>query len=319
MTADHMSDPIAILLAEHRIAEARFAAFEAAIAGVIDTDAATVRRAVAEARATLAFLDADLEVHIREEEEPLFPRLKAALPADDRLIDEMVAEHDQARLKRDDLRAALGRILGAHDHDEVRGQRETLRAAVRAASAAPPTAGELAALRHAWRAVHATLRVHFQNEEEIVFPLAPKLLSVGELVAAGREMVAIRQHDQEQTTMTADRAGHVLVPDLRGTIADLLASPELAREGRTARTLVKEGPLRAVLLALRAGGRLAEHQAPGAVSLHGLRGRVTVTVTGADERVPLDEGGLLVLPPGLKHGVAADEDSAVLITIVGPP
>lgn len=125
MTQQHAPDPVAILLAEHRIAVQRFAAFDAAFAGVVDTDATTVLRAVEEARATLAFLDLDLEVHIRKEEEPLFPILKAALPADDRLIDEMVAEHDQARLKRDELRAALDQILDARDHDELRGQRET--------------------------------------------------------------------------------------------------------------------------------------------------------------------------------------------------
>ena len=118
--------------------------------------------------------------------------------------------------------------------------------------------------------------------------------------------------------MTAESSGYVLAPNLNATIAELLASPELARAGRATRTVAHHGPLRIVLLVLRSGGRLAEHHAPGALSLHALKGRLTV-IAGDEEPLELTEGALLVLPPNLKHEVAAAEDSAVLLTIVGPP
>lgn len=195
-------DPIAILLAEHEAASRRFAALEEAVAALTADDPATVAWALDTVHQTLAFLDRDLEVHIRKEEEPLFPLLKAALPADDRLIDEMVAEHDQARLKRERLRAALEELTTGHD--DVREGRERLRGALATATAGTLTTSGIAAVRQAARAVLQTLRVHFQNEEELVFPLAPQLLTVEQLAAAGRQMVAI--DDEEAAAMTSHPA-----------------------------------------------------------------------------------------------------------------
>lgn len=191
MSREPAPDPIAILLAEHAQAATRFTLFGDALALPASASREAVAQALEIAHETLAYLDGDLEVHIRKEEEPLFPRLKAALPAGDRLIDEMVAEHDQIRIKRAGLRQALEVLFGGADHDEVRQGREHLRAALVTADAAAPGAARLAAIRPAGRAVLQTLRVHFQNEEEFVFPLAPELLSVEELADAGREMAAI--------------------------------------------------------------------------------------------------------------------------------
>ncbi len=190
-------DPIAILLAEHETASRRFAALEQALAVLSAGDPAATAEALATVWHTLAFLEHDLEVHIRKEEEPLFPLLKAALPADDRLIDEMVAEHDQARLKRADLRAILEELCGGHD--DLRRERDHLRAALVVTTDRPTTAA-ISALRRAARAVLQTLRVHFQNEEELVFPLAPQLLTAEQLAEAGRQMIAI---DQEVRTMSS--------------------------------------------------------------------------------------------------------------------
>lgn len=206
MTLTSPPDPIAILLAEHVQAYALFAAFEAALNGIGGGEPAAGRQALDAAETLLAFLDGGLELHIRKEEEPLFPRLKAALPADDRLIDEMVAEHDQARLKREALRATLDEVLGGHDHGELRREREELRAAAVAAARAP-AAADLAALRQAGRAVLQTLRVHFQNEEEIVFPLAPDLLTPDELRAAGAEMVALDEQHHLTISWPAGNGG----------------------------------------------------------------------------------------------------------------
>jgi hypothetical protein len=114
---------------------------------------------------TLDFLNAELEVHIRKEEEPLFPRLKAALPSDDRLVDEMIAEHDQVRMKRERVRGVLEEMLNGDDHVEFRELRAAFGAAVGIAVQPDVSIEGLRSLRQAWRAAYETLRVHFQNEE----------------------------------------------------------------------------------------------------------------------------------------------------------
>jgi quercetin dioxygenase-like cupin family protein len=206
------------------------------------------------------------------------------------------------------LRAVLEEIF-EDDHAEVRHGREELRAAVTALDSAPISASALAGLRRTGAAVLQTLRIHFQNEEEIVFPLAPQLLSSDDLAAAGRAMLAIGADSGPATD-----AHHTLALDLRATAAELHGSPEIARDGRTARTLIKQGALRQVLVALRAGGRLAEHRAPGPASVQVLSGRVAVEIRGATH--DCSEGALLELPAGVPHTVLAHTNSALLLTVV---
>src|SRR5581483_11253205 len=88
------------------------------------------------------------------------------------------------RLRAGQLRAAAVH-LREHDHAEVREVRAHLRGAL--AGASP----DLAALQRISSILLRTLRVHFQNEEEIVFPLASELLSRAELEEAAREMAEI--------------------------------------------------------------------------------------------------------------------------------
>jgi quercetin dioxygenase-like cupin family protein/iron-sulfur cluster repair protein YtfE (RIC family) len=309
MTTPNSPDPIAILLDEHRAGLALFDDFEATLDGASLDAESTIARALDGAGRMLTYLDTDLEIHIRKEEEPLFPLLKAALPADDRLIDEMVAEHDQVRLKRESLRSVLDEIF-EDDHAEVRHGREELRAAVSALAGGSISASSLAGLRRTGAAVLQTLRVHFQNEEEIVFPLAPQLLSAGDLAAAGREMVAIGARAE---TAPAVRAADASPLDLGAAARDLHASPEIARDGRTARTLIKDDALRQVLVALRTGGRLAEHRAPGPASVQVLSGRVAVTLQGVVYE--LSTGGLLRLPSGSPHAVLAHTDATLLVSM----
>ena len=73
------------------------------------------------------------------------------------------------------------------------------------------------------------------------------------------------------------------------------------------------GSLSQVLLVLRSGRELSEHENPGHALLHVLRGRVRLTA--GEESIDLDTHGHLVIPPR-RHGVLALEDSAVLLTDV---
>mgnify|MGYP002725583338 CR=1 FL=1 len=89
----------------------------------------------------ISVLATELDTHAAFEDEQLFPALKAHV-ANDELMAEMYAEHAE-------IRAGLERIEDAHD------------------------------IREAMNAVHHTFAVarrHFRKEEEIVYPLAHRIL-----------------------------------------------------------------------------------------------------------------------------------------------
>ena len=99
------------------------------------------------------------------------------------------------------------------------------------------------------------------------------------------------------------------------TLSDgLLAEAGSAHSGRAAATLHggRHHALRQTVIALVAGSELSEHESPGEATLHVLRGRVVLT-SGSGEW----DGGpgeLVVIPPE-RHGLRADEDSIVLLTV----
>jgi quercetin dioxygenase-like cupin family protein len=96
---------------------------------------------------------------------------------------------------------------------------------------------------------------------------------------------------------------------------DLLAQATTSHSGRAARTVLGGGDrvLRHTVMALRAGAELAEHTAPGDASLQVLAGRVRLSsASGATE----GGAGTLMAIPAERHGLAALEDSVVLLTVV---
>ena len=97
---------------------------------------------------------------------------------------------------------------------------------------------------------------------------------------------------------------------------DRLLGEETWREKDDSKGLVHEPHLHVVLTALKAGARLDRHQTEAPVSLHGLRGRVRISLP--DETVELAPGSLLVLEAGVAHEVEAVEESVFLITLGWP-
>ena len=92
--------------------------------------------------------------------------------------------------------------------------------------------------------------------------------------------------------------------------------PEDDAAGRRAETLLKTDHLRVVLVTMRAGSELHEHLAPGAITIHVLRGELTIVV-GEHEHA-LAAGGLISLAPGVRHALRARSDGAFLLTIAMP-
>ena len=96
-----------------------------------------------------------------------------------------------------------------------------------------------------------------------------------------------------------------------------LAQAREAHSGRSAHTVYggHEHALRQTLIALTGGSDLHEHESPGEATLQVLHGRVQLT----DGGVHWDgsEGDHLVIPRS-RHGLRAEQDSVVLLTVSKP-
>lgn len=108
-------------------------------------------------------------------------------------------------------------------------------------------------------------------------------------------------------------SGNVLRFDLaaeRGRVND---PTHLERHGRSARTLLKEGPLRVTLVMVRAGGQIAAHHAAGPITVHVLDGDIRFRVAGKEHR--LTPGNLLAVDAGLEHDVTSEGGGTFLLTV----
>lgn len=97
--------------------------------------------------------------------------------------------------------------------------------------------------------------------------------------------------------------------DLRPFLADPSALPK-------ATTLLREAGIRALLLHLKAGDEIPEHQASGAITVQCLQGEVSFSVAGS--KIPLSPGVLIGVPPGSPHSLAAGQESLLLVTMSEP-
>ena len=88
------------------------------------------------------------------------------------------------------------------------------------------------------------------------------------------------------------------------------------QSGQNAKTLVKYEGLRVVLIALKTGSRIPEHQTAGQISIQTVVGHIRVRAQGRS--FELRSGGLLALDQGVPHDVEAIEESAFLLTIAWP-
>lgn len=90
----------------------------------------------------------------------------------------------------------------------------------------------------------------------------------------------------------------------------------LARSGRAARTLIKNGPLRVTLIVLGPGGGIAEHRAEGPITVQPLAGAVRFHL-GATV-FELAPGDLFTLDSGVPHAVDSLAGGTFLLTVAAP-
>jgi quercetin dioxygenase-like cupin family protein len=96
-------------------------------------------------------------------------------------------------------------------------------------------------------------------------------------------------------------------------LAQAVASPN----GRASHTIVGGSghTLRQVVMALRSGTALQEHENPGEATVQVLAGRVLFSSEGAEHE--LSVGDLVPVPPA-RHSVEALADAVILLTVSKP-
>lgn len=101
--------------------------------------------------------------------------------------------------------------------------------------------------------------------------------------------------------------------DLPAVTARLRSEPRAGEKGHRQETLYKDGGLTIALFVFERFTGLDEHRAAGTVNIHALRGLLKVTAEGQVHE--LRGGQMLVLAPGIRHAVAAEEESEMLVTV----
>ena len=104
--------------------------------------------------------------------------------------------------------------------------------------------------------------------------------------------------------------------DVHALAEELLAKATSERSGRAGHTLPHPvDGLRQTVIALRGGAELGEHESPGPASLLVIRGRVRLVA--GEETVELTTHQIGPVP-NRRHGLHADEDSVVLLSVAVP-
>jgi quercetin dioxygenase-like cupin family protein len=86
--------------------------------------------------------------------------------------------------------------------------------------------------------------------------------------------------------------------------------------GQNAKTLIKYGDFRVVLMVLKADARVPEHKTEGRISVQVLEGHLRLKASG--RTFSLRAGGLLALDRGVPHEVEALAESALVLTVSWP-
>ena len=115
-----------------------------------------------------------------------------------------------------------------------------------------------------------------------------------------------------------DRAlsGQPLQFHLRSEQARITGSERQEAHGRSGRTLIRDGPLRVNLVSLGPGEAMAEHHAPGPITVQVLEGKIRFTAGGTHHDVHVGE--LLALGAGTPHAVMSEEGGVFLLTLALP-
>ena len=108
-------------------------------------------------------------------------------------------------------------------------------------------------------------------------------------------------------------SGDIMVFDLGEERERTGDDATVRKHGRSARTLLKSGPLRVTLVVLGPGGELAEHSADGPITVQPLEGVILFSAAG--EVHELNAGQMLSAGAGVRHSVSSQDGAAFLLTV----
>ena len=168
-------EPLAGLMRDHvEILELVDSTIEQ-IVSALSSESERVLAAVAleQVRDLAAYLAEDLVVHIAKEEDVLFPALRGLAGEIDKVVYEMVEQHDEVRLRKANIERTL--VALDHSHEEVEGAAAAL--ANTLAQADGPTPAVLTPLLDGVERLAWILEGHFGDEEEDLFVPALELLT----------------------------------------------------------------------------------------------------------------------------------------------
>ena len=108
-------------------------------------------------------------------------------------------------------------------------------------------------------------------------------------------------------------SGDALLLDVERESQEVLTAASEAGVKHAAKTLIKDGPLRLIILGFMSGASLREHRAGGPVSIQVLTGTAEIATPGGTQTVV--PGSTLVLAADVAHSVTAKTDAVLLLTI----
>lgn len=123
-------------------------------------------------------------------------------------------------------------------------------------------------------------------------------------------MTMLRSREEREARI-APTTVHTFDPT--AIIQRLRSEPEYQSNGRNGMTLAKTSDLRVLLEVLSEGAALAEHTAPGPITLQVLEGELRFQA--GEEVIYVRAGELISLPIRERHSVEALRESAFLLTI----
>lgn len=117
----------------------------------------------------------------------------------------------------------------------------------------------------------------------------------------------LRQHPDERFQSRQHQI------DLGEVGAQLVAEPLTGNRSHRQETIYRHGPVTVALFLFDAGARMVEHAAEGVVTVHVLEGRLKMSVEMQTH--DLGAGQMLLMAPGVKHDVYAEQPTRMLLTV----
>ncbi len=101
--------------------------------------------------------------------------------------------------------------------------------------------------------------------------------------------------------------------DVNAAFSRLLAEPRTCGHGHCQEALYRHGALTLAAYYFDQDARLEDHVVDGVVVIQTMEGRLKVEAEGQTHTLP--PGELLVLAPGVRHTVVAEQPSRMLLTV----